>query len=481
MSDAKKEYPIVWWTKWFNEDQYEGVMTDDCGLPYNCRHTLNRSKYNEAKVIVFHETDWNPKDLPPLQDVHESKKAWVQNTGKLCVSEWPQPLMYQQKYNSLFTYLFNYHFGSDFIMSYFTSGRSSPRALINLVSRPPLHTLQEKNQFRKHGFHEQDSKPLAPVAWIVSNCKAKNGRHFMANQLKKYIDVDIYGHCMPNRKWPKKKDGVADMADEELVSHYKFYLAIENSNCEDYVTEKFEKPLAVGTVPVVDGPDDYSRFTPSKKSIIKYDDHGSPERLAQYLKVLDNDDKSYQEYLAFRTNRTVDNTDKNGHVIIDSPATFNQDYKERLLPWFIDNWDIDETGFPNKTTTQWLSKDGGERTSRAKYGMQWGPDGKGARCALCRVARDLTEGDAVIDPSKRLTIDTTCKFRKFYHVSWVIAFHHYWALFTLVVTLTLLFVLLTRAGRGCVKTLILRVLKVLKSVTRRKQHDYFELQQESEC
>ncbi|KAG0248027.1 Alpha 1,3 fucosyltransferase [Mortierella polycephala] len=476
MSDTKKEYPIVWWTKWFNKYRYEGMMTDDCGLPYNCRHTLDRSKYNEAKVIVFHESDWNPKDLPPLQDVHDSKKSWVLNS-----LERPKPE--SDRYISLFTYQFTYHFESDFIMAYFTSGRSSTRALINLVSRPPLHTLEEKNQFRKHGFHEQDSRALAPVAWIVSNCRARNGRHFMVNQLKKYIDVDIYGNCMPNRKWPKRKDGVTEMAAEELASHYKFYLAIENSNCDDYVTEKLERALAVGAVPVVDGPKDYSRFTPGEKSIIQYNDYGSPELLARHLKVLDNDDNSYQEYLTFRANRTADNTDKNGQVNIDSPATFNQDYKERLLPWFVDNWDIDTTGSPNKSTTQWLSEDGSERSSRAKYGMQWGPDEQGARCALCRVARDLTEGDAVIDPSRRLPTDTACTFRKFHHASWIIAFYPYWTLLALVAMSVLLFVLLTQTGRGYAKGLILKVLKALKALKiathRKKQHDYFELQQES--
>ncbi|KAI7832806.1 hypothetical protein BC939DRAFT_6563 [Gamsiella multidivaricata] len=458
---VKKEYPIIWWTKWFDTDRYEGMMTDDCGLPYTCRHTLDRSKYNEAKVIVFH--DWNPRDLPPLQDVHDSKKSWVLNTA-----ERPQPFAYQQKYISLFAYQFTYHFGSDFIATYFTSGRSNPQALINLVSRPPLHTLPEKNQFRKHGFHEQDSKPLAPVAWIVSNCKANNGRHFMVNQLKKYIDVDIYGKCMPNRAWPKKKDGVTEMTDEELVSHYKFYLALENSNCEDYVTEKFERALAAGTVPVVDGPEDYSRFTPGEKSLIKYDDHGSPERLAHYLKALDRDDESYQEYLAFRAKHTTDNTDENRQVYTNAPAMFNQDYKRRLLPWFVDTWDIDAPGFPVNSTTQWLSKDGSKQTSRAKYGVQWGPDGQGARCALCRVARDLTEGDTVINPSKRLAIDKTCKFRKFHHASWIIAFYPYWTLLALVMMVVLLFVLLTRTGRRRAKALILKTLKALESVTRRK-------------
>jgi hypothetical protein len=44
-----------------------------------------------------------------------------------------------------------------------------------------------------------------------------------------------------------------------------------------------------------------------------------------------------------------------------------------------------------------------------------------------------------------------------------------------VMMVVLLLVLLTKTGRRCAKVSILKVQKALKSVTRRKQHDYFEL------
>ncbi|KAF9080953.1 Alpha-(1,3)-fucosyltransferase 11 [Mortierella sp. AD031] len=472
MSVAKKEYPILWWTPWFDTDRYEGEgLMDNCGLPYNCRHTLDRSKYDESKVVVFHEPDWDSNDLPPLQDVHDGKKAWVLNTAET-------PNSGVTSHISYFTYRSTYHFGSDFVMSYFRAGRSHPEAFINIVTRPPLHTLEEKNRFRKHGFSEDDSRPLAPVAWIVSNCKAPNGRHFMVNQLRKYIDVDVYGKCMPNREWPKGKDGREQMPEEELVSHYKFYLALENGNCEDYVTEKLERTFASGAVPVVDGPQDYSRYTPAENSIIRYDDYGSPKLLAKFLKALDSDDKAYQQHLAYKANRTAENTDEDGRVITGAPAAFNQNYKERLLPWFVDNWDIDESGFANKTT-DWLSKDGPQGTIRAKYNMQWGADTIGSRCALCRVQRDLVEGDTVIDVSKRIGIDTTCTFRKFYYPSWAIAFYPYLTMLTVVLVSVLLFLLLTRRGRDCVKFSMKKVYQVVNTVLRRKrkEYDFFDLKQ----
>lgn len=39
----------------------------------------------------------------------------------------------------------------------------------------------------------------------------------------------------------------------ELVSKYKFAIAMENGVCNDYITEKLWRPLAVGTVPITYG------------------------------------------------------------------------------------------------------------------------------------------------------------------------------------------------------------------------------------
>jgi hypothetical protein len=72
------------------------------------------------------------------------------------------------------------------------------------------------------------------VAWFVSNCGARNQRREYARELSKYIRVDIYGQC-GTLKCPRKDHKCFEM----LNTDYKFYLAFENSNCRDYITEKF--------------------------------------------------------------------------------------------------------------------------------------------------------------------------------------------------------------------------------------------------
>lgn len=73
------------------------------------------------------------------------------------------------------------------------------------------------------------------VAWFVSNCGARNLRMEYAMELKKYISVDIFGYCGDLRC--KRSDAKACF--RLLDTDYKFYLSFENSNCRDYITEKF--------------------------------------------------------------------------------------------------------------------------------------------------------------------------------------------------------------------------------------------------
>jgi len=74
------------------------------------------------------------------------------------------------------------------------------------------------------------------LAALISNCDDLNGRLEFISELQKYIQVDVYGKC-GNFSCPKSVENSVCMT--QLEQEYKFYLAIENSNCFDYITEKF--------------------------------------------------------------------------------------------------------------------------------------------------------------------------------------------------------------------------------------------------
>jgi glycoprotein 3-alpha-L-fucosyltransferase len=74
------------------------------------------------------------------------------------------------------------------------------------------------------------------VAAIISNCDdILNGRLDFIKELQKYVEVDVYGKC-GNFSCPKSRENTVCMT--MIEEQYKFYLSFENSNCEDYITEK---------------------------------------------------------------------------------------------------------------------------------------------------------------------------------------------------------------------------------------------------
>ncbi|KAL7034447.1 hypothetical protein ACKWTF_007968 [Chironomus riparius] len=144
------------------------------------------------------------------------------------------------------------------------------------------------------------------VAWFVSNCSARNNRLQFAQELGKYIQVDIYGAC-GNFKCSRSN---ADKCFEILDRDYKFYLAFENSNCKDYVTEKFfVNGLSRNVLPIVMGarPEDYEMSSPLK-SYIHIDEFSSAKELAEYLHILDKNDELYNSYFKWKSTGEFINT-----------------------------------------------------------------------------------------------------------------------------------------------------------------------------
>lgn len=88
----------------------------------------------------------------------------------------------------------------------------------------------------------------------------------------------------------------------DLFSKYKFAIAIENSNCEGYVTEKLVHAVAAGTIPIVAGKDNkpnYLQFMP-KNSYINVYDFKSVDDLVKHLKKVASSREEYEKYIWFK-------------------------------------------------------------------------------------------------------------------------------------------------------------------------------------
>ena len=125
------------------------------------------------------------------------------------------------------------------------------------------------------------------VFWIVSHCTTVNYREKYVEALQNYVTVNIFGQC--NKK-PCPRGTFDDCHKVQSISH-KFYIAFENSNCQDYITEKLWKALNMPVVPIVMGGGNYLRDAPPH-SYIDVKDFEDVQALAEYLVFLDQNDVS---------------------------------------------------------------------------------------------------------------------------------------------------------------------------------------------
>lgn len=86
----------------------------------------------------------------------------------------------------------------------------------------------------------------------------------------------------------------------DLFPRYKFHLALENSQCTGYVTEKAYGALVNGVVPIVLSAPDVAHHLPPG-SFIDVMDFPSVAALVKHLEALDRDDTAYAAYHTWRT------------------------------------------------------------------------------------------------------------------------------------------------------------------------------------
>jgi hypothetical protein len=80
----------------------------------------------------------------------------------------------------------------------------------------------------------------------------------------------------------------------------QFHLALENTRCTDYVTEKLFTAFTRGQVPIVLGAPNVADHSPGPDSFIDATAFPSARALADYLLYLDRNDTAYEQYHAWR-------------------------------------------------------------------------------------------------------------------------------------------------------------------------------------
>ncbi|KAF8093668.1 hypothetical protein N665_0381s0027 [Sinapis alba] len=140
----------------------------------------------------------------------------------------------------------------------------------------------------------QPKTEKAIAAAFISNCGAPNFRlkALEALMMKSRIKIDSYGGCHRNR------DGEVDKV--EALKRYKFSLAFENTNEEDYVTEKFFQSLVAGSVPVVVGAPNIEEFAPASDSFLHIKSMEDVAPVAKRIKYLAANPAAYNHTLRWK-------------------------------------------------------------------------------------------------------------------------------------------------------------------------------------
>jgi alpha-1,3-fucosyltransferase len=127
------------------------------------------------------------------------------------------------------------------------------------------------------------------AAWFFSVLGVQSNRFELYSKLKEFIDIDVYGKGQNLTCEPYPARCVKDAG-----KIYKFYLAFENSLCQDYLTEKTFRALEDNLVPVIYSGVNLTKFLPP----MSYIDANSytVEELGKRLKFLSENDDEYLKY-----------------------------------------------------------------------------------------------------------------------------------------------------------------------------------------
>lgn len=267
---------ILLWTPFFGVSDYmpvgEGALAQSgCPEPH-CEVTIDRSRLQESEAIVFHCRDVSVVDLPVFR---APEQKWIY----YCLESPHHSYFAAFRFmKHMFNWTMSYRLDSDVITSY------------GIFRKKKNSSLQEDTQL----LNVWKGKKKTAV-WLVSNCATPGNREGFVENLKKYIDVDVYGTCGQN-KCPNDK---LHHCLKSYVRDYMFFLSLENSICKDYVTEKFYRMLNYKIIPVVFGGADYSLVAPPH-SYINALSFKDTVQLAHYLRTVAANYSLYKSYFEWK-------------------------------------------------------------------------------------------------------------------------------------------------------------------------------------
>lgn len=326
-SSKNENYLIIEYTKIFflekfckfSSNQIFNSPIEKCKYQ-NCNYTCNKIDFlKQADALIFHQRDLEAefKDL-----FNNNLTKWLENTKQLPFKTVEEKLNNNPKqiwilwndentpidikFNEI-SNLFNW------TLTFKTDSEIYEGSYGYFIKNSNINSLLFKNIKENLYFNDFKQRKNA-ILWFVSNCKPNYMfRVNKAIELSKYYPIYIYGKCEPlnninKQLYPNlnyiqlnnnKECGRGSKCEEDKLKSFKYYLAFENINCKDYITEKIWRSLEYNIIPIILQPnrDSYERYKIPIKSIIHLNDFKSIYNLANYLNEIDNNFNIYFDHL----------------------------------------------------------------------------------------------------------------------------------------------------------------------------------------
>ncbi|KXJ18039.1 alpha-(1,3)-fucosyltransferase 6 [Exaiptasia diaphana] len=283
---------------------------------YNCELTFERRDRPRSDALIFHA-----RDMPFIDTLRYAleRKSPTQKWIYFAM-ESPMNNPLTSRFNSMFNWIMTYRSDSD-------------------IFRPYSYYFESKHIPLVQDVKEYMEGKDRLVFWASSRCGLMRDK--FVKKLLEYMKVDVFGACKKavgasnKDKCPKNSERC-----EKKLKRYKFELALENSYCVDYVTEKYWDALKRGVVPVVLGGANYSKKDIAiPGSFINAMDFKTVKKLAEYLIYLHKNETAYLEYFKW----------KNKYRIVDYPpwncilcARLHLDNKPKVYTWLDTIWNANK-------------------------------------------------------------------------------------------------------------------------------------------
>jgi glycoprotein 3-alpha-L-fucosyltransferase len=325
-SSKKDNYLIIEYTKIFflekfckfSSNQIFNSPIEKCKYQ-NCNYTCNKIDYlKQADALIFHQRDL---EVEFKDSFNYNLTKWLENTKQLPFKTVEEKLNNNPKqiwilwndentpidikFNEI-SNLFNW------TLTFKTDSEIYEGSYGYFIKNSNINSLLFKNIKENLYFNDYKQRKNA-ILWFVSNCNPKYMfRVNKAIELSKYYPIYIYGKCEPlnninKQLYPNlnyiqlnnKECGRGSKCEEDKLKSFKYYLAFENINCKDYITEKIWRSLEYNIIPIILQPnrDSYERHKIPIKSIIHLNDFKTIYNLANYLNEIDNNFNIYFDHL----------------------------------------------------------------------------------------------------------------------------------------------------------------------------------------